>query len=381
MATLAPACAEVASKSAEAVGMEVPQVSDATLQEADDEEDLNDDASLNGEHEEGDGLVEEGEDQEVSRKSKKRKAKEEAKAEWKAAQKAKKKGKRGGSRRKYPLGDVRGEAKEGCAEDEVGVATGPRPPISPEEVKQLRIARKAAELEDFKTRSNKGTIVVLDLEWEDDMQSRELKSLFQQVLYCYGANRRATHPVRLALSGIRPGSETDIGLRKQSGFDTWPVQIIEGAYVDAFPREKLVYLTADSEEVLESFDADKVYIIGGIVDRNRLKGATMQKAVEQDIATAQLPLGAHIEMGSYSRVLAVNHVLSMILDHQATGDWRGVCERCVPGRKTLIDPAAPLAAASGELSQGEPSPGEAVAADDKPPIEIKEDQAELAIAS
>lgn len=31
----------------------------------------------------------------------------------------------------------------------------------------------------------------------------------------------------------------------------------------------------------------------------------------------------------------VNHVVNMILDHQATSDWRGVCERCVPGRKHL----------------------------------------------
>lgn len=31
----------------------------------------------------------------------------------------------------------------------------------------------------------------------------------------------------------------------------------------------------------------------------------------------------------------VNHVLNMILDHQLSRDWRGTCERCVPGRKLL----------------------------------------------
>lgn len=28
-------------------------------------------------------------------------------------------------------------------------------------------------------------------------------------------------------------------------------------------------------------------------------------------------------------------MLNMVLDHQASNDWRGVCERCVPGRKVF----------------------------------------------
>lgn len=37
---------------------------------------------------------------------------------------------------------------------------------------------------------------------------------------------------------------------------------------------------------------------------------------EQGIATAQLPLGEYVEMGSCSRVLAVNHVLQIVVEHQ-----------------------------------------------------------------
>lgn len=36
-------------------------------------------------------------------------------------------------------------------------------------------------------------------------------------------------------------------------------------------KEQLVYLTADSQNVVESIEEDKVYIIGGLVDRNRHK--------------------------------------------------------------------------------------------------------------
>jgi tRNA (guanine9-N1)-methyltransferase len=41
--------------------------------------------------------------------------------------------------------------------------------------------------------------------------------------------------------------------------------------MELFPKEKLVYLTGDSPNVLEDIEEDKVYIIGAIVDHNRLK--------------------------------------------------------------------------------------------------------------
>lgn len=51
----------------------------------------------------------------------------------------------------------------------------------------------------------------------------------------------------------------------------------------------------------------QVYIIGGIVDRNRLKGITYKKAEEQGIETGKLPLDQVVEMGGATRVLTVNH--------------------------------------------------------------------------
>merc|ERR1712232_264543 len=102
-------------------------------------------------------------------------------------------------------------------------------------------------------------------------------------------------------------------------------------------RRRLVYLTADTDTVLQEFKHDEIYIIGGIVDRNRLKGSTRQKADEQGIGTGRLPLQEHIQMGGSSRVLTCNHVLDIILEHQRCGDWRCAFEKCVPGRKQFID--------------------------------------------
>ena len=49
--------------------------------------------------------------------------------------------------------------------------------------------------------------------------------------------------------------------------------------LDVFPHDKIVYLTGDAEEELEEFDPEEVYIIGGIVDHNRLKNITINYAM------------------------------------------------------------------------------------------------------
>eukprot|EP00971_Amphidinium_carterae_P201756 4003560-Amphidinium_carterae.1 len=52
-------------------------------------------------------------------------------------------------------------------------------------------------------------------------------------------------------------------------------------------------------------------------------------------------------MGANSRVLTCNHVLDIVLEHQATQDWRATFEKCVPGRKKFLE-AAPNVALSGQ---------------------------------
>ena len=59
-----------------------------------------------------------------------------------------------------------------------------------------------------------------------------------------------------------------------------------------------MYLTADAETVLDDLDMSKIYIIGGLVDRNRWKGITLKKSAEQGIQSAKLPIGNYLKMSS-----------------------------------------------------------------------------------
>lgn len=51
----------------------------------------------------------------------------------------------------------------------------------------------------------------------------------------------------------------------------WQVEFHDEPYLDLFPKEKLVYLTSESENIIENFEEDTFYIIGGLVDHNKHK--------------------------------------------------------------------------------------------------------------
>ena len=57
-----------------------------------------------------------------------------------------------------------------------------------------------------------------------------------------------------------------------------------------------MYLTADSPDELDDLDTNKIYIIGGIVDRNRHKGICFERAQAAGIATARLPIQGHYKL-------------------------------------------------------------------------------------
>ncbi|GMF16796.1 unnamed protein product [Phytophthora lilii] len=151
-----------------------------------------------------------------------------------------------------------------------------------EEAVLRRKERASAKREAFLMAAEEGVKVVIDCQFEKKMTEKEKKSLSQQIM---SVTLIVFKPVQFA------------GTSK--------------SYMDLFKKESLVYLTADSPNTITKLSRDKVYIIGGIVDRNRLKGITYEKAVEQGIETAKLPLDAVVEMGSATRVLTVNHGSSL----------------------------------------------------------------------
>jgi tRNA (guanine9-N1)-methyltransferase len=208
-----------------------------------------------------------------------------------------------------------------------------------EKAKQEKMELRTARKDERKERREKltqaletGQNIVIDLEFGQMMKPNEISSLLQQVMYSYAANGRAEAPCRLSLTGCTGDIHTQ--LEKISGFNNWLLHKQERSYLSVFEdrKEDLVYLTADSENILERLDPSKIYIVGGLVDRNRWKGVTLEKAKSQGIQTAKLPIGEHMKMLS-SQVLTVNQVVEIMLRFAELGDWSKALFAVIPPRK------------------------------------------------
>ena len=191
-------------------------------------------------------------------------------------------------------------------------------------------------LERFQKNKNSFQICI-DCSFDHVMSAKELNSLASQIRYCYASNKRANHPVHVKVTSL--GGATFGHLQHVSGFDQWHHRAFEHtdkSVEEAYPdKSKLVYLTSDSDTVLNGLEEDKIYIIGGIVDRNRLKRAAFDRAKSLGIATAKLPISEYLNMVT-TKVLAVNHVFEILLKHRECGnDWKKAFLDVLPTRKDV----------------------------------------------
>jgi tRNA (guanine9-N1)-methyltransferase len=96
-----------------------------------------------------------------------------------------------------------------------------------------------------------------------------------QLTRCHAENRRSLKTVEIYLSSLdgRLGDRMETAMRGVH-YRWQGVHVSTDPYetmMNGVQLEDLVYLTADSPNVINSLEQNKVYIIGGLVDRNRHK--------------------------------------------------------------------------------------------------------------
>jgi tRNA (guanine9-N1)-methyltransferase len=179
--------------------------------------------------------------------------------------------------------------------------------------------------------------VCIDCSFDHKMTKKERNSLAGQIRYCYSHNKHSPFPCRLTATTV--GGETLQHLQNVSGYEEWAKRaftITGDALNDYFKSDlhNVVYLTSDAEHVLTNLDDSKIYVIGGIVDRNRLKGATLERAAQLGVATARLPINEHLQEMASTRVLTCNHVFQLLLKYREHGrDWKKALLDVLPSRK------------------------------------------------
>ena len=182
--------------------------------------------------------------------------------------------------------------------------------------------------------------IALDLDFNDYMILRDIKKLASQVSRCYTINRYCEAPCQLYFTGVN-GKIREQLLSGFPGHVNWDVHLSQDSYSDLFlgnhqeskyKKEQLVYLTADSPNVLNELDEEKIYIIGGLVDHNVHKDLCYRKAEEQGIEHGCLPIGDYIKLAS-RKVLAVNHVYEILVKYIESKDWQKAFMEVIPQRK------------------------------------------------
>ncbi|KAF4532222.1 hypothetical protein B566_EDAN004308 [Ephemera danica] len=152
----------------------------------------------------------------------------------------------------------------------------------------------------------------------------------KQMLHCYSMNRRAANPMQLYFTSLTGRSQEQMA--KHDGYQHWDVHLHSEHFTDVFPKTRLVYLTSESPNILDTLEDDKVYIIGGLVDHNAHKGHCWEVAKNLGINHAQLPISQYLEMKT-RQVLTIDHVFAIMLHVSEGCTWKEALLKVLPQRK------------------------------------------------
>ncbi|KAF3160166.1 tRNA (guanine(9)-N(1))-methyltransferase [Orbilia oligospora] len=177
---------------------------------------------------------------------------------------------------------------------------------------------------------------IVDCSFDEYMMDKEVASLGAQVSRCYSDNRIAKFSMDLWVTCVDKRLRSHLYLMHGDKWKSWrKIHVTDADYEltkDDIHARNVIYLSSDSDEMLETLEEGKTYIVGGIVDKNRYKGLCFNKAVGQGLRTAKLPIGEYIKMTGRI-TLTTNQVVEIMLRWLELKDWKIAFEAVIPMRK------------------------------------------------
>ena len=161
--------------------------------------------------------------------------------------------------------------------------------------------------------------------------------LARQLARVYGWNKKSTQPCHLSFCNLKPESKTyQICCSKNDGFANYIVDKSEKSVEEFDEKSSIVYLSPDSEEILEELSTDKLYVIGGLVDDSVKKNSTLTFAGSRQIKTAKLPIDKYCQRstqgGSFKQILTINTVFEILLSKFNGLSWTECFDKSLPSR-------------------------------------------------
>ena len=186
-----------------------------------------------------------------------------------------------------------------------------------------------------------GIKVCIDFQFEGMMIEKELTHLVNQAKRVYSSNKSATNPFDLHFINLQKSSKTyQMCCDKNTGFESYIVSISDFGATEMFEAENVIYLTPDSETVLEELSQDHVYVIGGLVDDSVKKNTSHHYCEAARLKTVRLPIPEFMLRseggGSFKQILTINQVFDILLDFHQTGAWETALGKHVPAKTGFI---------------------------------------------
>ncbi|XP_025769605.1 tRNA methyltransferase 10 homolog C [Puma concolor] len=179
-----------------------------------------------------------------------------------------------------------------------------------------------------------GQPLVFDMDYENYMKPKELKNTVSQLLESEGWNRRNVDPFHIYFCNLKVEGayHKELVKRYREKWDKLLLTATEKSHVDLFPKDSIIYLTADSPNVMTTFKHDKIYILGSFVDKAMQTGTSLAKAKRLKLATECLPLDRYLQWDTGTKNLTLDQMMRILLCLKNTGSWEEAL-KFVPRRK------------------------------------------------
>ncbi len=204
-----------------------------------------------------------------------------------------------------------------------------------DEKKQLKENLKKALTSDF--------IIVFDLDFNSSMGYNEIKSLIIQLGYCYSINKKNKNKISFYFTNYDGFIKEEL---EKMGSKFWYCNFEKEQFYNIEKLIKLnkefIYLSPDSNEELNEVSTDKIYIIGGLVDKPVIKDKTILRISQINnldfikekgikIKSAKLPLFKYLN-NIANPVLNLNTVVEILSNYMDIKDWKKAIELSIPQR-------------------------------------------------
>lgn len=177
-----------------------------------------------------------------------------------------------------------------------------------------------------------GPKIIMDLQWGALMNDKTQKKVVSQASMAYSFDKLADKSVQMVFSSI--DTQWRELFHRVNGFG-WSKKIVSfsnDSLLEIAPASEMIYLTADTDNVCQTIDPTKYYVIGCILDHNSKKGLTREYAIKNNIRMERLPIPEYIKMDG-RHVLTINHVAEIIVRVANGESWPDALLATIPQRK------------------------------------------------